>query len=50
MARTNDWYLNKDRGKYTGLIFIELKKAFDYSKSRYPTKEARKIRNKRTRA
>ena len=29
MASTNDWYLNIDRGKYTGLIFIDLKKAFD---------------------
>ena len=24
-----DWYVNIDRGKYTGLIFIDLKKAFD---------------------
>ena len=29
MASTNDWYLNIDEGKYTGLIFIDLKKAFD---------------------
>ena len=29
MANTNDWYLNIDKGKYTGLIFIDLKKAFD---------------------
>ena len=29
MASTNDWYLNIDNGKYTGLIFIDLKKAFD---------------------
>ena len=29
MAGTNDWYLNIDKGKYTGLIFIDLKKAFD---------------------
>ena len=29
MAGTNDWYFNMDRGKYTGLIFIGLKKAFD---------------------
>ena len=28
-SRTNDWYLNIDRGKFTGLIFINLKKAFD---------------------
>ena len=29
MASTNDWYLNIDKGKYTGLIFIDLKKAFN---------------------
>ena len=29
MAGTNDWYLNIGRGKYTGLIFTDLKKAFD---------------------
>ena len=29
MASTNDWYLNIDKRKYTGLIFIDLKKAFD---------------------
>ena len=29
IASTNDWYLNTDKGKYTGLIFIDLKKAFD---------------------
>ena len=29
MASTNDWYLNIDKGKYTGLTFIDLKKAFD---------------------
>ena len=29
MAGTNDWYLNIDKGKYTGLIFIDLKKVFD---------------------
>ena len=29
MASTNDCYLNMDKGKYTGLIFIDLKKAFD---------------------
>ena len=28
-ASTNDWYLNIDKGKYTGLIVIDLKKAFD---------------------
>ena len=28
MASTNDWYLNVDGGKYTGLIFIDSKKAF----------------------
>ena len=25
----NDWYVNKDTGKYTALVFIDLKKAFD---------------------
>ena len=25
----NDWYLNKDKGNCTGLIFIDLKEAFD---------------------
>ena len=29
MAGTNDWYVNIDRGKYTGLIFIDLKMSFD---------------------
>ena len=29
MASSNDWYLNIDKGKYTGLIFIDLKKASD---------------------
>ena len=29
LASTNDWYLTMDKGKYTGLIFIDLKKAFD---------------------
>ena len=29
LASTNDWYLNIDKGKYTGLVFIDLKKAFD---------------------
>ena len=28
MASTNDWYLNVDKGKYTGIIFIDLKRAF----------------------
>ena len=26
---TNDWYVISDRGKYTAVIFIDLKKAFD---------------------
>ena len=26
---TNDWYVNIDRGKFTAMIFIDLKKAFD---------------------
>ena len=29
MASTNDWYLNIDKGKYTGLIFIDSKKPYD---------------------
>ena len=29
MKNTNDWYPNIDKGEYTGLIFIDLKKAFD---------------------
>ena len=29
LVSTNDWYLNMDKGKYTGLIFADLKKAFD---------------------
>ena len=29
MSNTNDWYQNLDKGKYTGLIPIDLKKAFD---------------------
>ena len=29
MKNSNDWYLNIDKGEYTGLIFIDLKKAFD---------------------
>ena len=26
---TNDWYVNIDKGKYTAMIFIDFKKAFD---------------------
>ena len=29
MLNTNKWYLTIDKGEYTGLIFIDLKKAFD---------------------
>ena len=29
LKATNDWYLDIDRGKYTAMIFIDLKKAFD---------------------
>ena len=29
LASTNGWYLNIDKVKYTGLIFIDLKKVFD---------------------
>ena len=25
----NDWYVNIDRGKFTAMIFVDLKKAFD---------------------
>ena len=26
---TNDWYINMDKGQYTAMVFIDLKKAFD---------------------
>ena len=29
MNNTNAWYLNIEKGEYTGLIFIDLKKVFD---------------------
>ena len=29
MASTNDWYSNINKGKYTGLVYIDLKKSFD---------------------
>ena len=29
LASINDWYLNIEKGKYTGLVFIDLKKASD---------------------
>ena len=29
LKATNDWYLDTDRRKYTGMIFLDLKKAFD---------------------
>ena len=29
MSTTNNWYLNVDKGKYTGLLFIDIKRAFD---------------------
>ena len=29
LSCTNDWYKNMDTGKYTALVFIDLKKAFD---------------------
>ena len=29
MASTNDWCLNTGKGKYIGLLFVDLKKAFD---------------------
>ena len=27
--RTDDWYVNMDKGKYTAMLFIDLKNAFD---------------------
>ena len=29
LNNTNDWYVNIDNGKYTAMVFIDLKKAFD---------------------
>ena len=29
LSNTNEWYLNLDDKKYTGMVFIDLKKAFD---------------------
>ena len=29
LESTNDWYSNIDKGKHTGLVLIDLKKAFD---------------------
>ena len=29
LSCTNDWYVNMDTGKYTALVIIDLKKAFD---------------------
>ena len=29
LSSTNDWYLNMDKGKVTGLMFIDLRKALD---------------------
>ena len=29
LSGTNDWHINIERGKFTGSIFIDLKKAFD---------------------
>ena len=29
MKNTNDWYPNIEKGEYTALIFIDLKKTFD---------------------
>ncbi len=29
LKSTDDWYVNMDQGKYTGMVFIDLKKAFD---------------------
>ena len=43
MASTNDWYLNIDKGKYTGLIFIDLKKAFDMVDHKIPLKKTENV-------
>ena len=29
LNNTNDWYVNIDNGKYTAMVFIDLKEAFD---------------------
>ena len=29
LSNTNDWYINVDNGKYTAMVFIDLKKTFD---------------------
>ena len=29
LSNTNDWYFNLDEGKCTGIVFVDLKKAFD---------------------
>ena len=29
LSNTNDWYFNLDKGKCAGIVFVDLKKAFD---------------------
>ena len=29
LKSTNDWYVNIDKGRFTAIVFIDLKKAFD---------------------
>ena len=29
LKTTNDWLLNMDKGLYTGVVYFDLKKAFD---------------------
>ena len=45
MASTNDWYLNIDKGNYTCLIFLDLKKAFDTVDHEILLKKAENVRS-----
>ena len=33
LKTTNNWLLNMDKGLYTAVVYFDLKKAFDYSRS-----------------